>query len=88
MLAEVVHQVAGVALAEFLRAEVFEPLGMHDTIARLVSPRTNDRIAAIRVSTRTAGDRLELEHALLARLRRPLGRADHVAGATSPGSAG
>jgi CubicO group peptidase (beta-lactamase class C family) len=31
MLAEVVHQVTGSALPEFLRAEVFEPLGMVDT---------------------------------------------------------
>lgn len=31
MLAEVVHQVAGVTLPEFLRSEVFEPLGMRDT---------------------------------------------------------
>ncbi len=49
MLAEIVHQVAGRSLAEFLRAEVFEPLGMHDTTLGSV-PEKQARIAAIRVS--------------------------------------
>lgn len=49
MLAEVVHQVAGVSLAEFLRREVFDPLGMRDTSLGW-RPETRERIAAIRLS--------------------------------------
>jgi CubicO group peptidase (beta-lactamase class C family) len=48
MLSEVVRQVAGVALAEFLRVEVFEPLAMLDTSLG-ARPGTEDRIAAIRL---------------------------------------
>jgi CubicO group peptidase (beta-lactamase class C family) len=48
LLAEVVHQVAGKTLAEFLRQEVFEPLGMHDT-ALGWQPAKKDRLAAVRV---------------------------------------
>ena len=49
MLAEIVHQVAGRSLDEFLRAEVFEPLGMHDTTLGW-APEKQARIAAIRIS--------------------------------------
>jgi CubicO group peptidase (beta-lactamase class C family) len=49
MLAEVVHQVAGVSHAEFLRREVFEPLGMHDTSLGW-RPEARERIAAIRLT--------------------------------------
>jgi CubicO group peptidase (beta-lactamase class C family) len=49
ILAEIVHQVAGRSLAEFLRAELFEPLGMHDTTLGW-APEKRARIAAIRVS--------------------------------------
>jgi CubicO group peptidase (beta-lactamase class C family) len=49
MLAEVVHQVAGVALPEFLRSEVFGPLDMHDTSLGW-SPEKAARIAAVRLS--------------------------------------
>jgi CubicO group peptidase (beta-lactamase class C family) len=49
LLAEVVHQVAGVSLAEFLRGEVFEPLGMHDTSLGW-SPEKRARIATIRLT--------------------------------------
>src|SRR5205085_1842877 len=31
ILAEIVHQISGVSLSEFLRKEIFMPLGMHDT---------------------------------------------------------
>ncbi len=48
MLAEIVHQVAGRSLAEFLRAEVFEPLGMHDTTLGW-APEKKARIASIRI---------------------------------------
>ena len=49
VLAEIVHQVDGRTLREFLRAEVFEPLAMHDTTLGW-SPEKKGRIAAIRVS--------------------------------------
>jgi CubicO group peptidase (beta-lactamase class C family) len=49
MLAEVVHQVSGMALPEFLRKEVFEPLGMHDTTLGM-DPAKKSRIASIRLS--------------------------------------
>jgi CubicO group peptidase (beta-lactamase class C family) len=48
MLAEVVHQVSGRSLREFLRAELFDPLGMHDTTLGAV-PEKQGRIAAIRI---------------------------------------
>jgi CubicO group peptidase (beta-lactamase class C family) len=48
MLAEVVHQVSGVALHEFLRKEVFAPLGMPDTSLGWQKEK-KDRIAVVRV---------------------------------------
>src|SRR5262249_50980156 len=48
LLAEVVHQVTGVTLAEFLRREVFDPLGMADTSLGW-QPEKKDRIAAVRL---------------------------------------
>lgn len=49
MLAEVVHQITGVTLPEFLRREVFAPLKMHDTSLGW-SAGTAERIAAVRLS--------------------------------------
>lgn len=54
MLAEIVHQVTGLALAEFLRREVFEPLGMNDTSLGW-RPATRERIALIRLAPVQAG---------------------------------
>jgi CubicO group peptidase (beta-lactamase class C family) len=54
MLSEVVHQVAGVSLAEFLRTEVFEPLGMADTSLGW-QPAKKDRIAAVRIEAGQRG---------------------------------
>jgi CubicO group peptidase (beta-lactamase class C family) len=48
MLAEIVHQIAGKTVAEFLRTEVFDPLGMADTSLGW-QPAKKDRIAAVRV---------------------------------------
>ncbi|MBI1830027.1 MAG: beta-lactamase family protein, partial [Planctomycetes bacterium] len=48
MLAEIVHQVAGVALPEFLAREVFGPLEMRDTALGMTGAR-RERIAGIRV---------------------------------------
>jgi CubicO group peptidase (beta-lactamase class C family) len=48
MLAEVVHQVTGATLAEFLRKEVFDPLGMADTSLGW-QPDKKDRIAVVRL---------------------------------------
>jgi CubicO group peptidase (beta-lactamase class C family) len=48
VLAEVVRRVSGVPLAEFLRVEVFEPLGMPDTSLG-ARPGTHHRIAAVRL---------------------------------------
>src|SRR5262249_8035408 len=48
MLAEIVHQVAGVTLAAFLAKEVFAPLGMTDTSLGW-QPAKRERIAAVRV---------------------------------------
>jgi CubicO group peptidase (beta-lactamase class C family) len=48
LLAEVVHQVSGRLLPEFLRREIFEPLGMHDTSLGW-DPAKRDRIAHVRV---------------------------------------
>lgn len=50
MLAEIVHQVTGKALPEFLRKEVFDPLGMKDTSLGW-QPEKKDRIAALRLET-------------------------------------
>jgi CubicO group peptidase (beta-lactamase class C family) len=47
MLGEIVHQVTGKALPEFLRKEVFDPLGMKDTSLGW-QPQKKDRIAAVR----------------------------------------
>ncbi len=49
MLAEIVHQVTGVALPDFLRKEVFAPLEMHDTSLGW-QPEKKDRIAAVRIA--------------------------------------
>jgi len=48
MLAEIVHQVSGVALPEFLAREVFAPLEMRDTALGVTGAR-RERIAGIRV---------------------------------------
>jgi len=48
MLGEIVHQVAGIALTEFLRKEIFEPLGMSDTSLGW-NPAKKERIAAVRL---------------------------------------
>lgn len=48
VLAEVVHQVSGRQLPEFLRRELFEPLGMSDTALGVTGER-RERVAAIRV---------------------------------------
>jgi CubicO group peptidase (beta-lactamase class C family) len=47
MLAEIVHQISGKALPEFLRKEVFDPLGMADTSLGW-QPAKKERIAAVR----------------------------------------
>jgi CubicO group peptidase (beta-lactamase class C family) len=48
MLAEIVHQVTGLALPEFLRKEVFDPLGMSDTSLGW-QPAKKDRLAVLRI---------------------------------------
>jgi CubicO group peptidase (beta-lactamase class C family) len=48
ILAEIVHQVTGTTLADFLRKEIFEPLGMSDTSLGW-QPAKKDRIAVIRL---------------------------------------
>ncbi len=48
MLAEIVHQVSGKTLREFLREEVFTPLGMADTSLGWEQNR-RERIAAVRL---------------------------------------
>src|SRR5262249_10188191 len=48
VLAEVVHQVTGVSISEFLRKEVFTPLGMADTSLGW-DPMKKERIAAVRL---------------------------------------
>jgi CubicO group peptidase (beta-lactamase class C family) len=48
MLAEIVHQVSGKTIAEFLRREIFDPLGMTDTSLGWQQAK-KDRIAAVRV---------------------------------------
>lgn len=47
ILSEIVHQVSGQLLAEFLRREIFEPLGMHDTSLGW-DPGKRDRLAFVR----------------------------------------
>jgi CubicO group peptidase (beta-lactamase class C family) len=49
LLAEVVHQVTGVTLQDFLRREVFDPLGMADTSLGW-QPEKKDRLALVRLS--------------------------------------
>ncbi len=48
MLAEIVHQVAGMTVADFLAKEVFGPLGMSDTSLGW-QPARRARIAAVRI---------------------------------------
>jgi CubicO group peptidase (beta-lactamase class C family) len=48
MLAEIVHQITGITLAEFSRREIFQPLGMHDTSLGW-QPEKKARIAAVRI---------------------------------------
>lgn len=47
MLAEIVHQVSGKTISEFLRQEIFDPLGMSDTSLGW-QPAKKDRIAWVR----------------------------------------
>ncbi len=54
MLAEIVHQVTGKTLREFLREEVFTPLGMADTSLGWEQNR-RERIAAVRLPREQAG---------------------------------
>lgn len=49
MLAEILHQITGTALAEFLRQEIFRPLGMNDTSLGW-QPEKRERIAEVRIS--------------------------------------
>jgi CubicO group peptidase (beta-lactamase class C family) len=48
MLAEIVHQVTGAELPDFLRKELFDPLGMADTSLGWQFPK-RERIAALRL---------------------------------------
>ena len=54
VLGEIVHQVSGKALPEFLRQEVFEPLGMKNTSLGW-QPVKKERIAAVREPAEMAG---------------------------------
>jgi len=54
ILAEVVHQVSGRLLPEFLRREVFEPLGMADTSLGW-DPDRRERIAPVRLPEEQRG---------------------------------
>jgi CubicO group peptidase (beta-lactamase class C family) len=49
MLAEIVHQVSGQTIHEFMRKEIFDPLGMADTSLGW-QPAKKDRIAQVRQS--------------------------------------
>jgi CubicO group peptidase (beta-lactamase class C family) len=49
MLAEIVHQVTGTTLREFLHQEIFQPLGMNSTSLGW-QPDKKERIAAIRLA--------------------------------------
>lgn len=49
MLADIVHQLMGVTLAQFLRKEVFDPLGMGDTSLGW-QPAKKERIAPVHLS--------------------------------------
>ena len=55
MLAEVVHQVSGKTISEFLRDELFGPLGMSDTALGVSEPARRERIAAVRLPRDQAG---------------------------------
>lgn len=48
LIAEIIHQISGRSAAEFLRKEVFEPLGMMDSSLGW-EPAKKERIAAVRV---------------------------------------
>ena len=79
LLAEIVHQVTGTALADFLQKELFAPLGMSETSLGLAAADQG----AHRRHPCWAGegeDRLALEHAVLAGFRRTVGRHDYLAG--------
>src|SRR5262249_8028509 len=52
LLAEIVHQVSGKTIQEFLRKEVFDPLGMKDTSLGW-QPAKKDRIPVVRFSPET-----------------------------------
>ncbi len=54
LVAEIVHQVAGVAIADFLKKEVFTPLKMYDTSLGW-DPAKKDRIAEVRVPPELEG---------------------------------
>jgi len=49
MLAEIVHQIAGVSLPDFLAKEVFGPLEMNDTSLGVAAGPRRDRVAHVRV---------------------------------------
>ena len=53
MLAEIVHQVTGASIREFLQREIFQPLGMADTSLGW-QPEKKERIAAVRIGARAA----------------------------------
>src|SRR5262249_18270382 len=55
MLAEIVHQVTGSALKDFLPKEVFAPLGMADTSLGW-QPEKKERIAAVRLTENASTD--------------------------------
>ncbi|MBY0523892.1 MAG: beta-lactamase family protein [Gemmataceae bacterium] len=48
ILGEIVHQISGLTIQEFLRKEIFTPLGMNDTSLGW-DPARKERIAAVRV---------------------------------------
>jgi CubicO group peptidase (beta-lactamase class C family) len=52
--AEIVHQVSGRLLPEFLRREIFEPLGMRDTALGL-DPARRERLALVKVPAEQQG---------------------------------
>jgi CubicO group peptidase (beta-lactamase class C family) len=54
MLGEIVHRVTGTTLPEFLRKEVFDPLGMRDTSLGW-QPEKKSRIAAVRLEEEMVG---------------------------------
>ena len=76
--AEIVHQVSGKTIPEFLRQEIFEPLGMNDT--SLGWHAEEGAVARWSLRAREGEQRLGLEQPLLARPGRAVGRPDHVAG--------